>query len=212
MHVLVVDLLAERQAFGGLGVKAMVAPFEPTRISLWAPHTTDHCDYGFGHRVGGPVEADAIIISGSKRNVSSWEGWMDEVAELIRTTTVPLYGICFGHQIIAASLGGRVERASHPSKFIGQVNWDDGRSTSSLFTHQDHVVDAGEMEIIATSEHCGIVACQHPTRAIRTVQFHPEASSDLITQALNLGEMTAEEHTAYVFESEVMSVKNALLL
>jgi GMP synthase (glutamine-hydrolysing) len=137
---------------------------------------------------------------------------MDEVAELIRTTTVPLYGICFGHQIIAASLGGRVERASHPSKFIGQVNWDDGRSTSSLFTHQDHVVDAGEMEIIATSEHCGIVACQHPTRAIRTVQFHPEASSDLITQALNLGEMTAEEHTAYVFESEVMSVKNALLL
>ena len=104
-----------------------------------------------------------------------------------------------------------MERATYPSKFIGQVNWDDGRSTSSLFTHQDHVVDAGEMEIIATSKHCGIVACKHPTRAVRTVQFHPEASSELINQAFNLGEMTAEEHAAYVFESEVMSVKNALL-
>ena len=36
---------------------------------------------------------------------------MDDVAELIQTTEVPLYGICFGHQIICKALGGKVTRA-----------------------------------------------------------------------------------------------------
>ena len=101
---------------------------------------------------------------------------MDDVAELIQTTEVPLYGICFGHQIIAASLGGQVIRADNQSQFVTSVNYDDGSKVDALFTHQDHVIDAGELEVIASADHCPIAACVHPTRPITTVQYHPEAS------------------------------------
>ena len=36
---------------------------------------------------------------------------MDDVADLIRQSEVPIYGICFGHQIICKALGGEVVRA-----------------------------------------------------------------------------------------------------
>ena len=29
-----------------------------------------------------------------------------------------------------------------------------------LFTHQDHVVDAGEMKVVGSSEHCRIAVCE----------------------------------------------------
>ncbi|MEC7168540.1 MAG: hypothetical protein VXW14_06090, partial [Candidatus Thermoplasmatota archaeon] len=101
MRLLVVDLLAEREAFGRVGVAEIVDHFSPTEVFLWSPHTQERLDYGFGTVVTKPVIADAIVITGSRRNVTMWEDWMDDVVELIRETTTPLYGICFGHQIIA---------------------------------------------------------------------------------------------------------------
>ena len=59
------------------------------------PHTDERLDYGYGTVVQQPVEADAIVITGSRRNVSMWEPWMDQVVALIRGCEVPLYGICF---------------------------------------------------------------------------------------------------------------------
>ena len=106
--LLVVDLLAEREAFGKKGVEEIVRHFPGHEVLLWAPHTEDVRDYQFGKRIDKPEEADVIVITGSRRNVSQWEPWMDDVADLIRTCTVPLYGICFGHQIICKALGGEV--------------------------------------------------------------------------------------------------------
>ena len=92
MRLLVVDLLAEREAFGRVGVGEIVHHFSPNNVFLWSPHTQDRLDYGFGTVVEHPVDADAIVITGSRRNVTMWEDWMDDVVDLIRATTVPLYG------------------------------------------------------------------------------------------------------------------------
>ena len=107
MKLLVVDLLAERKAFGKEGVREIISHFENPDIYLWSPHTTERIDYGFGKVVDKPIDADFVVITGSRRNVSQWEDWMDDVADLIRKVEVPMIGICFGHQIIAASLGGK---------------------------------------------------------------------------------------------------------
>ena len=158
------------------------------------------------------IEPDAVVCSGSRRNVTMWEDWMDEVVELIRQTTVPLYGICFGHQIIAHAFGGRVERAEEDSHFVAEVFEQSGDTIIASFAHQEHVVDAGELDIIASSDHCKIAACKHPTRPIHTVQYHPEAVTAVLDAALACGDMNREERTAYDDERLTTDVSIAFKL
>ena len=211
MKLLVVDLLAERKAFGKEGVKEIISHFDDPDVYLWSPHTSNRVDYGFGQVVDKPIDADFVVITGSRRNVSQWEDWMDEVADLIREVEAPMIGICFGHQIIAASLGGKVIRADNQSQLVAPVYYQDGSEINALFTHQDHVIDSGEMEVIATSEHCAIAACKHPTRNIRTVQYHPEATSEVIAKAISVGDMTEKEAEVFDMSKQLISLKDALL-
>ena len=122
---------------------------------------------------------------------------MDDVVALIRETTTPLYGICFGHQIIAHALGGKVERAEEDWHFVAEVFDESGDAIIASFAHQEYVVDAGELEVIASSDHCKIASCKHPTRTIHTVQYHPEAVSKVLDAALACGDMNQEERSAY---------------
>ena len=209
--LLVVDLLAEREAFGKKGVEEIVRHFPEYEVLLWAPHTNEQREYGFGKRINAPEEADTIVITGSRRNVSMWEPWMDEVAELIRECEVPLYGICFGHQIICKALGGEVERADEGSSFIAEVTYNDGTKTKQLFTHQDHVIDSGEMEVVGSAEHCEIAVCKHPTRPIKTVQFHPEAVESVLNYSLECGDMTPSEREAFGDGRQDLDVTKSLV-
>lgn len=209
--LLVVDLLAEREAFGGKGVEEIVKHFPNHEVLLWAPHTDEARDYGFGIRVQEATDADVVVITGSRRNVSMWEDWMDDVAKLIRECEVPLYGICFGHQIICKALGGEVVRASESSTMMAEVTYSNGESSIQLFTHQDHVVDAGEMEVIGSAEHCEIAVCKHPNRPIRTVQFHPEAVKSLLDYSVECGDLSVEERSAFGDEEQDLDVTDSLI-
>ena len=195
--LLIVDLLAEHEAFGKKGVEEIVKYFPNHEILLWAPHVENPIDYSFGTRIEQPDEYDVVVITGSRRNVSVWEPWMDLVAELIKECKVPLYGICFGHQIICKVLGGEVIRAKEKTERMVSVNYNDGSVVNQLFTHQDHVTDSGEMEVIASSTHCDIVACIHPTREIKTVQFHPEAIQSVLDYSVECGDMNKEEREVF---------------
>ncbi len=198
MRLLVVDLLAEREGFGKAGVREIVHHFSPKEVFLWSPHTKERLDYGHGTVVNRPVEADAVVITGSRRNVTMWESWMDEVVELIHTVKVPLYGICFGHQIIAHAFGGRIVRASEDSHFVAEVHGKDGTTVFASFAHQEHVVDAGDLDVVASAAHCEIAACRHPSKPIFTVQYHPETVSEVLDVAFSCGEMNAQERSAYI--------------
>lgn len=197
MRLLVVDLLAEREGFGKAGVREIIHHFSPKEVFLWSPHTEARLDYGYGAVVKHPVEADAVVITGSRRNVSMWEPWMEQVVDLIHSVNVPLYGICFGHQIIAHAFGGRIVRASEDSHFVAGVKGKDGETVFASFAHQEHVVDAGDLDVVASAAHCEIAACRHPSKPIFTVQYHPEAVSEVLDVALSCGDMNAEERAAY---------------
>ena len=212
MRLLVVDLLAERKAFGKEGVREIVSHFDNPEIFLWAPHTKQRTDYGFGTVIEEPVECDFIVVTGSRSNVSDWQPWMDEVADLIRSAEVPIIGICFGHQIIAAALGGKVIRAKQGSHFVSPVTYRDGKQVNAVFTHQDHVIDAGELEVIASADHCSIAACVHPTRPITTVQYHPESTSRIISESIKSVAMTKDEAAAFDISKPLIDVRESLLI
>ncbi len=57
--------------------------------------------------------ADGWLITGSRHGVYEDHPWIAPLEQFIRdayAAHVPLVGICFGHQIVAQAMGGRVER------------------------------------------------------------------------------------------------------
>ena len=60
------------------------------------------------------VDADGWLITGSKHGAYEDHDWIPPLEQLIRAIREagrPLVGICFGHQIIAQALGGKVENS-----------------------------------------------------------------------------------------------------
>ena len=67
---------------------------------------------------------DAVVCSGSRRNVTMWEEWMESAASLMRVAAIsgsPTLGICFGHQLLCKSLGSEVTRAEKISSGIWEM-------------------------------------------------------------------------------------------
>jgi len=70
---------------------------------------------------------DAVVCSGSRRNVSMWEDWMGPTASLMRASALagrPTLGICFGHQLLCHALGAEIERADSLSSGIWESESD----------------------------------------------------------------------------------------
>ena len=77
-----------------------------------------------------PLEADGWLISGSKHGAYEDHAFIKPLSELIKNiyaSAQPMVGVCFGHQLIAQALGGKVE------KFNG--GWAIGRQNYTFGTH-----------------------------------------------------------------------------
>ena len=61
-----------------------------------------------------PTECDGWLTTGSRHSVSDDFDWIHEMEGFTRQTAtvgVPFVGVCFGHQLLAKSLGGQVGRS-----------------------------------------------------------------------------------------------------
>lgn len=64
-----------------------------------------------GEKLPEPVSVTAAIITGSWSMVTDREEWSERIAEWIRKAMpfdIPLFGVCYGHQLMAHALGGIV--------------------------------------------------------------------------------------------------------
>jgi len=129
------------------------------------------------------TDFDGLVVTGSRSSVYEDEAWIEPLVEYVAEAAadgVPILGVCYGHQVLAEALGGRV--AGMDSFELGyntveQVDDDplfEGISESfRVFTsHGDAVVELPPgAELIARNEY-GV----HGFRREHCwgVQFHPE--------------------------------------
>ncbi|SFQ97867.1 type 1 glutamine amidotransferase [Poseidonocella sedimentorum] len=139
-----------------------------------------------------PDSADAAegwLITGSRHGAYDPLPWIARLEALIREIVAaqkPLVGICFGHQIIAQALGGKVEKYAR--------GWAVGRHGYTLLGeaialnawHQDQITALPEgAEVVGSSPFCRYAALQYGPR-IFSLQPHPEYGPRMLRGLIEL--------------------------
>ncbi len=123
-----------------------------------------------------------IILTGGPNSVYE-ETSPTYTAELFEIG-VPILGICYGSQLMAYRLGGRV--ATAPVSEYGHTSTQVDDASSALFdgvktestvwmSHTDYIAQVPEgFHITAHTADCPAAAMEDPERQLYAVQFHPE--------------------------------------
>ena len=133
-----------------------------------------------------------LVISGSAANVPSREAWIIEIERYLARAVLaglPVFGICFGHQLLGQALGGLVTR-NPKGREIGTVQVE-------LVT-ADPLLDAPQTPLLANMTHIDSVVSLPPGARLLGrsaldenaivrfgerawgVQFHPEIDAEII--------------------------------
>ena len=130
------------------------------------------------------MQPRAIILSGGPS--STTEADSPRVDHALFDYGAPIFGICYGEQLICAELGGKVESGHHREFGRAEINivkdsplFDGiggaGEREPVWMSHGDRVTAIPEgFEVIATSEGAPYAAIANAEKKIYAVQFHPE--------------------------------------
>lgn len=173
------------------------------------------------HTLPEPQESDGWIITGSPDSVNDPLDWLPGVRKQLTAAVEqghPILGVCFGHQLLAQSMGAKVE--------MNRKGWELGSATiqlttdglgSELFEGMDEVLDVYQThhdvvtelpegaKILATNE-MGIQAIGLGER-IFGVQFHPEFTPGIAGMYVELRSEIQRGSIADIEKSENHSPK-----
>lgn len=154
------------------------------------------------------LSPDAIVISpgpGHPENPADIGNCLD----IIRETTVPLLGVCLGHQAIAVAFGGKVSHS--PSGPLHGKTSNIHHNGTGIFGGLPAPLVGGryhslaikelppELEVTARTEDGIIMGIKHRKRPIFGLQFHPE--SVLTPHGLKIIENFLNEAALITFDS-----------
>ena len=123
----------------------------------------------------------ALILSGGPASVYAEDA--PRVDPVIFELGVPVLGFCYGHQITAVTLGGKVAHSEVGEYGPATIECD---HDSVLFnstplkqtvwmSHRDSVCEVPEgFTVTASTDVCPVAAMENAERRIYTTQFHPE--------------------------------------
>ena len=130
------------------------------------------------------MEPDRLLISPGPCTPS--EAGISIEAITYFSGTIPVLGVCLGHQSIGEAFGGRVIRASrvmhgktspmlHDNRgvFTGLDNPFAGMRYHSLIVEEDSLPDC--LEATAHTDQGELMGLRHKTLTVEGVQFHPES-------------------------------------
>lgn len=172
---------ADRHPRDGEKFATMIASVRPDwQISVFAVK-----DGSFPRTLSG---FDGIMITGSPASVHDPDPWISRLEKLVRdcvAARVPLFGACFGHQVIAKALGGTVEE--NPNGWVfglaeaeatDRPDWARGIGDrfSQYAAHIEQVTSLPDgARAWARADHCDTVGFVIGN-FVFTTQNHPEMS------------------------------------
>ena len=172
----------------------------PARFGGWlteAGCTLEICRPYLGVELPNLPSYDGVLVLGGDMSANDDDtvAWLGPLKQGIRKAVdadTPLLGICLGHQLIAAALGGRVSQNPH-----GQVvglqpigwteeaasdDWVGGRSGAERSVHWngDVVVDMPEGAVVLARSPGGEVQVARFGPRAWGIQAHPEVDTDVV--------------------------------
>jgi len=124
-----------------------------------------------------------IILSGGPSSI--YERGAPRCDSEILELGIPVLGICYGHQLIAHYLGGKVRRAKKMEYGITEMIVDKragilrnhGKTEEVWTSHGDTVLSLpDDFEVLAHTRNCPVAAFRHRRKPIYGVQWHPEVA------------------------------------
>lgn len=126
-----------------------------------------------------------IIFTGGPNSV--YDEKSPHIAKEIFEMGIPILGICYGCQLMAYTLGGKVATCTTSEYGKTETIYD---KSSALFSseelperaiswmsHTDYISEAPEgFTVTAHTENCPVAAMENPERKLYAVQFHPEVN------------------------------------
>lgn len=148
-----------------------------------------------GETLPEPVTVAAALITGSAAMVTERASWSERTAGWIRQAMdreMPMFGVCYGHQLMAHALGGRVDYLPG-GREIGTISIDCVPSavpdevTGALpatfrahATHEQSVLEAPPAaQVLASSARDPHHLLRYGPNAL-SVQFHPEFNAEVM--------------------------------
>lgn len=163
---------------------------------------------------------DAYLITGSPKGAYDQDAWIAQLGEFVRATyrqQTKIIGVCFGHQLVAAALGGNAEKSEkgwglglQPLQFSQQRVWMTPPLSAGAFhfCHQDQVTKLpAAAELLAGQEFCPngmFVIDDH----VLGLQAHPEMTRAVVASAIEWVRRDMPDVPVATLEQAVESLKN----
>ena len=145
----------------------------------------------------------AIIISGNPALIRDTGVEFLKHFESLSAHTIPVLGICFGHQVIGLLYGaevtmGKEDRDLREMEILQIDPLFTGLLTENTFKedHTEVVSLPDDFIPLARSSRCSNEAMMHSTLPLYSVQFHPESSGSAGQKLIKNFLTLVENHTA----------------
>ncbi|PKM65170.1 MAG: GMP synthase (glutamine-hydrolyzing) [Firmicutes bacterium HGW-Firmicutes-19] len=164
-----------------------------------------------------------IILSGGPNSVYDEDAF--KLDPEILTLGLPVLGICYGMQLIAYNLGGKVSPSNHREYGKAIIKIEKENSIFQILpnemqvwmSHGDSVTTMPDgFEIYATSPSCAIAAFGNPMKKLYGVQFHPEVRHSVYGQEIlrnfvfNICEAEANWNMTAYIEEQIREIQETV--